>query len=382
MLGAALIAGAGVIPSGGTGRPASTNVPGAEYPRVHADRRVTFRLRAPEARHVQLIPGGAGNGLGPGPFDMARDDSGHWSATVPPAAPGFHYYWFSVDGFLASDPGSRTFFGWNKECSGVEIPDPRLTFYDVREVPHGEVRSFTYYSRVTAAWRRAIVYTPPGYDRDARRRYPVLYLQHGSGENELGWSEQGRVHVILDNLLADGVVRPMLVVMENGMVARRPDAPPQGPDGRPARGNEAFAELVVHDLIPAVDGAYRTRADRAHRAIAGLSMGAGQALQIGLANLDLFAAIGSFSGVAPETFDVERAYGGVFRDRKGAARLSLLWMGAGTAEPPRILGMKDVSETLNRSGIPVVWFEAPGLTHEWQTWRLCLRDFAPRLFAK
>jgi enterochelin esterase-like enzyme len=230
-----------------------------------------------------------------------------------------------------------------------------------------------------------MVYTPPGYDAHPDRRYPVLYLQHGAGENERGWSEQGRVHLILDNLLARGAVKPMLVVMENGMVARGAQRPPgaaeQGANGRPARPNEAFGEVVVSDLIPMIDSHYRTRADRTHRAIAGLSLGAGQALQIGLTHLELFSAVGSFSGVTPQPFDPATAYGGALRDPKAFTRkVPVLWFGIGGAEGARFQGMKQIAESLRASGIPTTFFEAPGTSHEWQTWRKCLLDFAPRLF--
>ena len=363
------------------GRPSATVLPGMEYPRVHADRRVTFRLRAPEARRVQVVAGGADNGLGAGPFEMSRIEDGLWSVTTPPAVPGFHYYWFTVDGTPVVDPATRSYFGWNKECSGVEIPDPAHDFYESKKVPHGEVRSRLYFAEVTQSWRRAMVYTPPGYDEDRRKRYPVLYLQHGSGESERSWSEQGRANLIMDNLLAEGAIEPMLVVMENGMVARRPGAPPMAATGRPARGNEAFGDVVVKDLVPMVDSTYRTRADREHRALAGLSMGAGQALQIGLGNPAVFAAVGSFSGVAPEGFDLATSYSGALRDPAAARKTwKLLWMGAGTVEPARILAMKKVADTIRTSGIPVTWFDAPGLAHEWQTWRHSLKDFAPRLF--
>src|SRR6185436_10211011 len=156
-----------------------------------------------------------------GTFDMVRDDNGVWTVTTPPAVPGFHYYWLSVDGFVSNDPSSQVFFGWNKECSGIEIPDKSLDFYDMKDVPHGDVRSHAYYSKTTEMWRRAMVYTPPDYDKSLETRYPVLYLQHGSGENERGWSAQGRANLILDNLLAEKKSQPMIIVMENGMVAPR-----------------------------------------------------------------------------------------------------------------------------------------------------------------
>ena len=347
------------------GQPATSNRPGAEYPRVDTQRRVTFRVRAPSAKKVEVVPGGSDNGLGSGPLAMTRDESGVWTVTTPPTVPGFHYYWFSVDGFACNDPNTRTFFGWNKECSGIEIPDPSLDFYDLKDVPHGEIRAHWYYSPVTAMWRRAMVYTPPDYDHNAQARYPVLYLQHGAGESETGWTSQGRANFILDNLIVAGKARPMIVVMENGMVAPRP-----GREGREGgRPNEAFAELVVNDLLPEIDAAYRSIPERQQRAIAGLSMGAGQATRIGLANLDKFAYIGAFSGGRVEPSQVPADAG-----------LKLFWIGAGSLETQRMASAKAAVEALRQAGINGVWFEAPGTAHEWQTWRKCLHDFAPRLF--
>lgn len=351
-------------------KPAASNLPGAEYPRVHSDLRVTFRMTAPGAQKVQVVPGGSDNGLGKGPFDMKRDERGVWTVTTPPAMPGFHYYWLQVDDFACNDPSTQTYFGWNKECSGIDVPDKALSFYDVKDVPHGDVRAHWYYSKTTGMWRRAMVYTPPGYDHDPQTRYPVLYLQHGSGENERGWTAQGRANFILDNLIAEKKSRPMIIVMENGMVAPKAGGSPAAKPPAPSRGNAAFAELVVNDLVPMIDATYRTIPDRTHRAIAGLSMGAGQATQIGFGNLDKFAYLGAFSG------------GGMGRT---AAKIDdskplLVWMGAGTAELGCMGSGKTTVEAMNKAGIKAVWFEAPGTSHEWETWRKCLYDFAPRLF--
>ncbi|MCX5645932.1 MAG: alpha/beta hydrolase-fold protein [Phycisphaerae bacterium] len=354
-------------------KPAVSNLPGAEYPRVHSDLRVTFRVSAPNAKKVQVVPGGSDNGLGQGPFDMQRDDKGVWTVTIPPAVPGFHYYWLLVDGFACNDPATQTYFGWNKECSGIDVPDKTLDFYDLKNVLHGEVRAHWYYSKRTAMWRRAMVYTPPDYDKNAQGRYPVLYLQHGRGENERGWTAQGRANFILDNLIAQKKAQPMIVVMENGMVAPRAGGcPAAAKPGANTRRNEAFGELVVNDLIPIVDANYRTIPDRTHRAIAGLSMGAGQAMQIGLGNLDKFAYVGSFSGVGTAGSDFS-----TFEPKP-----LLIWMGAGSAESSRMTSGKATVEAITKAGIPAVWFEAPGTSHEWQTWRKCLYDLAPRLFQK
>jgi enterochelin esterase-like enzyme len=292
--------------------------------------------------------------------------------------PGFHYYWLSIDGFPANDPSTYTYFGWNKESSGIDVPDPKLDFYDVKNVPHGEVRTSWYFSKTTGQWRRAMVYTPPDYDRNQRARYPVLYLQHGSGESERGWTAQGRANFILDNLIAAGKAQPMIIVMENGMVASKAGSEPAG-----GRRNEAFEEVVINDLIPMIDANYRTRPDRMNRAIAGLSMGAGQAMRIGLTHVDRFAYIGAFSGGGLGNFDLKTSYNGVFSDPAAFnKKVPVFWMGGGTAEGARFTAVKKAIEEMKKAGIQAIWYDAPGTSHEWQTWRMCLYDFAPRLFRK
>jgi enterochelin esterase-like enzyme len=374
----AMVGGLAWAQAGDKSTPATSNVPGAQYPRIQPDLGVTFRVNAPLAQKVQVKPGG--DGLGKAPFDLVRDDQGVWTVTTPPAAPGFHYYFLLVDGFQCNDPGSQTYFGWNTETSGVEVPD-RVDFYEAKEVPHGEVRARWYWSRTTGQWRRAQVYTPADYDTSRSKRYPVLYLQHGSGENETSWVKQGRVSFILDNLIAAKRAAPMIVVMENGMVASKPGAAPveAAGAGRGGSRNGAFEEVVMNDLIPMIDGAYRTVANREQRAIAGLSMGAGQAMQIGLSHLDKFAYIGSFSGGVRAT-DPKTAYNGVFADAAAfQKKVKLLWLGAGIAEAASHQANQAWHETLEKAGIRNVFFECP-FAHEWQTWRYDLQDFAPRLF--
>jgi enterochelin esterase-like enzyme len=360
-------------------RPAVSNILNAQYPRVHPDGRVTFRFTAPAAQKVQLQPGGADNGLGKGPIDMTRDDKGIWSVTIPPAVPGFHYYWFIVDGVIVNDPSSDTFFGWGRQTSGIEVPEPGADFYEPRDVPHGDVRVKWYLSKVTGAWRRAYVYTPPDYDGNQKTRYPVLYLQHGAGENETGWTKQGRANLILDNLIAARKAAPMIVVMETGYATKTGAVPVPGPNGTPATPN-AFEDVLIQDLIPMIDAKYRTIADRASRAMAGLSMGGNQTLQMTAAHLDTFAWIGAFS--APlRNFDIKTSLGGVFADAAAYnKRVRLLWIGAGTGETTFIEAAGQLHTALDAAGVKHVMFESPGTAHEWQTWRRSLNDFAPRLF--
>jgi len=356
-------------------QPAASNVRGAAYPRIHQDLRVVFRFKAPEAKKVQLQPGGDDNGLGKGPLDMTREPDGNWSITTPPAVAGFHYYWFLVDGVIVNDPGSETYFGYGRQSSGVEAPEKGADFYSAKDVPHGDVRVHWYYSKTTAAWRRAFVYTPADYDRDPRTRYPVLYLQHGSGEDERGWSSQGRANFIMDNLIAEGKARPMIVVMEQGYATKPGAATAQG------GASAAFEEVVTSDLIPAIDGAYRTMADREHRAMAGLSMGGSQTLQITLTHLDQVAWIGSFSSPLRANLDLKTAYNGAFADAAAfSKKVHLLWFGAGAAEERMHKPALDIHEMLEKAGIKNVFYESPGTSHEWQTWRRDLHEFAPLLF--
>jgi enterochelin esterase family protein len=359
--------------------PASSNVPRAEYPRVHPDGKVSFRLKAPDAKKVQVQPGGADNGLGKGPYDMERGVDGTWTVTTPAAVPGFHYYWLLVDGVAVNDPGSETFFGYGKPTSGVEVPEKGVDFYDAKDVPHGEVRALWYHSKVTGKPRRAMVYTPPGYDANTKERYPVLYLQHGAGEDERGWTTQGRANFILDNLIAAKKAGPMIVVMDNGYADRAGAGPPAG--GPPRFDFGPFEEVLVRELIPKVDATYRTLADRGNRALAGLSMGGMQALQIGLTNPDAFASVGAFSAPPFGKFDVTTSYKGAFRDAAAFNKKTrLLWVGAGTAEERFAAGVKTMHEALDKAGVKHVVYESKGTSHEWQTWRRSLNEFAPLLF--
>jgi len=376
---------------------ATSNVRGAQSPRIYADGRVIFTLKAPEAKSVQVA---GGDGLGKGPFPMTKNDDGVWSVTTPPAVPGFHYYWFVLDGVAVNDPGSETYFGYGKETSGIEGPESGVNFYDAKDVPHGEVRTKWYFSKTTGEWRRALVYTPPGYDEAPTTRYPVLVLQHGAGENETGWTKQGRANFILDNLIAEGRAKPMIVVMDCGYATKLGTPPVAAGPGAPPRNFQlafsAFEDVVMDDLIPVIDASYRTIPDKQHRALAGLSMGGMQTLFITLHHLDKFDYIGSFSGpiiaginagrqpagaVQPPQFDTKTAYEGAFADPSAFNKqVKLLWLGAGTEEKQIHDGIKGAADALKASGVDLFFFESPGTAHEWQTWHRDLRDFAPRLF--
>ena len=372
-------------------QPASTNVPNAEFPRIDADSRIEFRIKAPDAQKVQVQVGTVPA------IDMLKGADGVWTVTTPPIVPGFHYYYLNIDGVAVNDPATRAFYGVSKDSGGIEVPEKGVDFYLAKDVPHGEVREHWYRSSVTDTWRRVFIYTPPGYDKDVKMRYPVLYLQHGGGEDETGWIKQGHANFILDNLIAEGKAKPMLIVMSLGY-AKRAGAPDTNlggaPFGSPAAMKamqaltQAFEDEMVAVIVPMIDAEYRTFADRDHRAMAGLSMGGGQTFQIALNHLDRFSYIGGFSG-APAGFvfggqklDPKTSFNGVMADPVAfGMRVHLLWLGVGTREPEQLHnGIKSFHEALEAAGIKHIYYESPGTAHEWLTWRRDLNDFAPRLF--
>ncbi len=362
-------------------QPATSNVRGGQYPRVHADLSVTFQFKAPTAQRVQLVPGGGvESGLGSKTFDMTKGSDGVWTVTTPPAVPGFHYYWFLVDGVQVNDPASETYFGYGRPTSAVEVPEKGADYYEAKEVPHGDVRIRSYFSKTTGKWRRAYIYTPPEYDTKTRTRYPALYLQHGAGEDERGWTNHGRMNFIMDNLIATGKAKPMLVVMDCGYATKAGASIGAGQRNFMAQIG-GFEEVVLNDLIPMIDSSYRTLANRKTRAMAGLSMGGFQTLQIALGHLDTFAYIGAFSSPPGDGFDPARAYNGVFSDPAAFNdKVKLLWLGAGTGEKGFFISARVMHEALEKAGIKNVFYESTDTAHEWQTWRRDLYDFAPRLF--
>ncbi len=372
-------------------KPATSNVLDAQYPRVDDASRVEIRFKAPDAGKVRV-------NFWSGPkAEMEKQADGFWTFTTPPLAPGLHYYTIIVDGAEVSDPGSTAYFGGSKWASAVEVPEAGATYYFPQDVPHGQVREIWYNSKVTGTWRHALAYTPPGYDTQVKERYPVLYLQHGGGEDESGWTRQGKANFILDNLIAARKAKPMIVVMANGYARRAgqtvPDLRGKGfgsPEMRKAMQEmmSAFEEDVTQALIPFIDSNFRTLPDREHRAMAGLSMGGMQTFHVTFNHLDLFSYIGGFSGAAnafatgSDKLDTKTAFNGVLADPTAfAKRVHLLWFGVGTNEPERMKqGIQKLHTSLEEAKVQHVYYESPGTDHEWQTWRRDLQDFAPRLF--
>lgn len=342
-------------------------------PVIHPDRSVTFRIEAPDANQVQIDVKGRTNTENEGrAFDMVKGPKGVWVYRSEPLDPGFHYYFVLLDGFRCADSSNPLFFGWGRPTNGVEIPDPELDTYLPRRSLRGDVRLRPYYSELTQSWREAYVYTPPSYEDEITRQYPTLYLQHGAGENQTSWTTQGKANVILDNLLAEGKCRDMVVVMDRGYAYL-----PHTPENARGRLQNVFADVLAYELVPMVESTYRVISNRWHRAIAGLSMGGGQAVTIGLFHLDKFAYVGCFSG-AIRSLD-SGSSGETFPSAKAInEQLRLFWIGCGT-EDFVLERTKGFHAELETKGIHHEYFEHPG-THEWQAWRRHLQLFAPRLF--
>jgi enterochelin esterase-like enzyme len=354
------------------------NVRGFKYPVVNADNSATFMVNAPKAKKVQLNLGKVS--------DMKKNDAGMWTITTEPLVPGFHYYSLIIDGCEVSDPSSESFFGNHMMMSAIEVPEKGVDFYMPKNVPHGDVRMKYYYSKMTEKWRTAYVYTPPDYDSNTDKRYPVLYLFHGGGEDETGWSRQGKVDFIMDNLIAEGKSVPMIIVMESSAASRpRQNAQPR-PSGSSATRSgytgmyDTFKEVMVKEIIPVMDSCFRTIPDRGHRAIAGLSMGAFLSFEVGLTNLDTFSAIGGFSGngMIRTEEDMKNAFNGVFNDAASFnQKVNVFFLGIGSVEGQN---SKNFCDMCTKAGIKSVYFESQGTAHEWLTWRRCLHEFAPLLF--
>ena len=387
--------------------PSTYNFPNVQYPRIEADSRVTFQFKAPDAKRVQVSIVNV-------PFDMVKGADGVWSYTSAPQAPGYHNYWMIVDGAVVVDPGTNAFIGYGHMCNGFEIPEAGVDYYSLKAVPHGNVLIKNYFAKTTNSWRRIYVYTPPGYEANTRTRYPVLYLQHGGGEDERVWIEMGRTNVILDNMIAEGKARPFIVVMETSAVgapgaARGAGAATPPAAGAPAGaaagrapgmpgmggpGGGAYGQFMVKELIPWIDANFRTLANRENRAMSGLSMGGGQTISVTMANLDKFSHVGLFSGgaatprrapgqtapPAPAPLDFKTIYNGQMANpAEFNKKVKVFFFSCGTEENPDAL--KRHQEQLIEAGITNSYvYISPGTAHEWQTWRRSLYSFASLLF--
>jgi enterochelin esterase-like enzyme len=375
-------------------KPSSVNQPDKQYPMVNSEGRVRTSISAPDAQRVQLD-------IGAVKYDMKKDEKGVWIGESAPQDEGFHYYQLNIDGASVPDPGSLYYYGASRWGSGIEIPAKDQDFYAVKNVPHGQLREARYFSKVTNTVRRCFVYTPAEYDQNPTKRYPVLYLQHGMGENETGWGNQGHTDLIMDNLLAEGKAKPFIIVMDNSSVnfgGQRPAAPPRPANPadttqrrRGGFGNFNFAEqfqkILLQDIIPFIDSNFRTVADQPHRAMAGLSMGGMQTRIITLANLDTFSHIGIFSGGSISMDDVNNAPG--FKEKVklvfasfGSRELENRQAGGGPNASAFGGDPKVNAEALKQGGINSYFYVSPLTAHEWQSWRRSLHEFAQLLFVE
>lgn len=382
-------------------KPATTNQGDKKYPMVNSQRMVRAQISAPKATFVGLDIDGK-------IYEMTKDDKGVWTGTSAPQDEGFHYYQLNIDGASVPDPGSKYFYGASRWGSGIDVPAGDQDFYTLKNVPQGSVNEVYYWSSVTQSMRHGYIYLPNEYYKNPNKKYPVLYLQHGMGENETGWSAQGKTGIIMDNLIAEGKAVPFIIYMDNGLDVRRPGDPapgqgrfggprPQGPrpqgvpQGAPGQGGQrpqgrpnfaafggfnAFQEVLIKDIIPMVEKNYRVIADTEHRAMAGLSMGGMQTHAITLANPTTFAYVGMFSS---GSFNVDE-----LKDANDFKKTNkVLFMSAGGKETRMAEGDNSVgkaAESLKAIGINAHSYVSPGTAHEWQTWRRSLYQFAQLIF--
>ncbi|HTY00893.1 MAG TPA: alpha/beta hydrolase-fold protein [Bacteroidota bacterium] len=348
------------------GLPASTNVRGAKYPRVLPDQRVIFQTKAPAAKNVQIDLGKL--------YDMQRDSQGVWTVTTEPQGPGFHYYSLVIDGLAVADPASEAFYGIGRMASGIEIPYYGEDYCATKDVPHGELRIEQYYSTIQNAWRQLYIYTPPGYDRDRNETYPVLYILHGGGEDERGWATQGEANFILDNLIAAGKARPMLLVMPDGNV---------GVPGFGENTLRVFEAELKQCVIPFVEKTYRASSDAKNRALAGLSMGGLQTLYVGINNTEVFSWLGVFSSgwILPMQSDLANAqYAMMEKNTERINKnLNLLWISIGGKEDIAYNNCQMMITKFDSLKIKYSYFDSPG-GHTWPVWRNDLYTLAPLLF--
>ena len=378
-------------------KPASSNQDNKQYPMVNSERMVRAQISAPDAKEVGLDIGGK-------IYLMTKYENGVWTGTSAPQDEGFHYYQLNIDGASVPDPGSLYYYGASRWGSGIEIPSADQDFWQVKNVPQGSMSEVFYYSTYTEKMRRCHVYLPAEYFTNPTKKFPVLYLQHGMGENEYGWAEQGHTAQILDNLIAEKKAVPCIIVMDNGLNANRPGEQggfggprpqrPQGAQGAGPRGqrpqgapgqagprrggfggfggfSEGFKNVLFNDIIPMVEKNYRVIADPQHRAYAGLSMGGMQAREITLANPEKFAYVGSFSSGSWSVDQVKESNG-------FTKNVKLLFMSGGGKEN---MGCVDAAKKIHDElGMNAVGYESPGTAHEWHTWRRSLYQFAQLIF--
>ena len=346
-------------------------IPGNDFPKVDSQRRAYFRIQAPQAKKIIVD-------ICSKQYEMQPQGNGVFMAVTDPLPVGFHYYFMNIDGVNFIDPASETFFGTNREAGGLEVPEgPEGDYYRPQQgVPAGCVRSIYYYSKEQSKWRHAMVYTPAEYDQKQgfKKRYPVLYLQHGMGEGETSWTLQGKMQHIMDNAIASGEAVPMIVVMESGDIKAG-----MGRGQSMADYGASFYPVLLNDLIPYIDANFRTKTDRDNRAMAGLSWGGHQTFDIVFNNMDKFAWLGTFSG-AIFGLDLKTAYNGVFTNAEEFnKKIHYMYMNWGSED---FIKSGDIVKGLQEMGIKVEGKQSEGTAHEFLTWRRGLHEFIPHLFKK
>lgn len=351
-----------------------TNINPNGYPRLLADNSVAFRLRAPEAKNVQIDLCGK-------KYDMNRSEDGWWSVTSQPQVPGFHYYSLVVDGVSTADPASESFYGCSRWSSAIEIPEKGCDVFETQQVAHGRVSELRYFSAYTESWRPVLVYTPASYDKDIDKVYPVVYIHHGGGEDHRGWVEQGRMANIMDNLIAQGKAKEMVVVCVNSNVPAK--AGSRG--GYSWEGMQSYKMELTENIMPFIEKNFRVGKDAKHRAICGLSMGGGQSFYIGLRMPELFANValfstGIFGGIAGSSnFDPEKEIPGMYSNTTGFNKnLDTFFISCGEQDP-RINFTRTIVSQMQVKGVKVRFASYPG-DHEWQVWRKSFNEYAQMLF--
>ena len=339
-------------------KPSTLNQPGKEYPQVNSQGYARFRIEAPQARSITVSLGLRGRGG----TKLTKAEDGSWMGTTEgPMDEGFHYYHLTLDSGIFNDTGTLNFYGSVRWESAIEIPAYDQDFYALNNVPHGKVQQILFPSESTKTSRRAFVYTPPGYDKDQSKHYPVLYLQHGWGEDETAWTNQGRANLIMDNLIAEGKTEPFIIVMTYGMTNEIKFGGLRNFDITP------FQIVLVYELIPYIDNNFRTIADQSHRAMAGLSMGGMEIRMITLNKPDVFSYYALLSG-------------GIYKpeDIKDKSKIKLIFLSCGGRERPE--SVESAVVALKEAGFNAVSYVSENTAHEFQTWRRSLYQLAPLLF--
>jgi len=348
------------------GRPAETNIRSASYPLILPDGHAVFQVKAPEAQKIQLDLGRK--------YDMVKNAEGVWETTTDSLSEGFHYYSLIIDGMAVADPASESFYGMGRMASGFEVPFKGDIYYEIRNVPHGDIRIKNYYSNITNSWRNFYMYTPPGYDQNSTEKYPVLYILHGGGEDQRGWATQGKTDLIIDNLISQTKAVPMIVIMVDG------NLPLNGFGGETLGVFDKELKLII---IPFVEQNYRVKTDANSRALAGLSMGGIQTLYTGVKNIDLFSYLGVFSSGWIQPMQKELADSQYEFMKNNAEKinseLKLFWISQGGKEDIAWKNCQTMVAKFDEMKIKYIYSEYPG-GHSWPVWRNNLYNFAQLLF--